>query len=114
MMPPAEMLSSCGASMRGPAPVDRQCDAGDRRCGVTRQEHCERADLFDRGEALVRLLGEQDVADDLLARNAVRLGLAFDLLLDQRRIAVTSAARGAGAACLGDLEGDELSAAQDD
>jgi hypothetical protein len=82
--------------VRGPAAVDRQCDAGDRGCGFARQEHRERPDLLDGGEPLVRLLREQDIADDLLAWDAVRLGLAFDLLLDQRRIEISVCPLGIG------------------
>ena len=60
------------------------------------EEHGKRAELLDGGEALVRLLREQHVADHLLARNAVRLGLAVDLRLDQRRVDIAGADRVAG------------------
>src|SRR5205085_3509779 len=60
-------ISTClvmaSSSVSGPAAVDGQCGAGDGSAGVARQEHGERADLLDGGEALVRLLGEQHVAD---------------------------------------------------
>ena len=90
--------------MRGPAAVDRQRDPGDRGRRFARQKHGERAELLDSGEALVRLLGEQHVADDLLARDVVRLRLTLDLRLDERRVDVAGADRVAGDAFLGGLE----------
>ena len=45
------------------------------------------------GEALVGLVLQQHVADDLLARDAVRSGLIVDLLLDQRRPDIARADR---------------------
>src|SRR3954468_24715315 len=68
--------------MRGPAAVDRQRDAGDRSRRVSREEYRERAELLDRSKALVGLLRQQHVADHLVARDPVRLGLSIDLRLD--------------------------------
>ena len=44
-----------------------------------------RADLIDRGEALVGLLRQKHVADDFLARDPVDLRLIVDLRFDQGR-----------------------------
>src|SRR4051794_25317326 len=60
------MVSS--RSVRGPAAVDRQRRPGDRRRGFAREEDRQRADLLDRREALVRLLRQKHITDDLFAR----------------------------------------------
>src|SRR5260221_13773527 len=75
-------LSSAMSSVGGPAAIDRQRRAGDRGGGVGAKEQCERSQFLHRGEPFVGLLGQQDVVDDLLVRDAVRLRLIFDLLLD--------------------------------
>src|SRR5258705_11166902 len=80
-------------SVCGPAAVDGQCHAGDRGRGLARQEDSERAQLLDGGEALIGLLCQKDLADHLLARDAVRLGLAVDLRLDQWSVYVAGADR---------------------
>src|SRR3954452_919237 len=77
------MVSS--RSVRGPAAVDRQRRPGDRSRGFAREEDRQRADLLDGREAFVRLLREKHVADHLLAWDPMRLRLAFDLRLDERR-----------------------------
>src|SRR3984957_12720878 len=71
--------------MRRPAAIDRKRGASHRCGGVGAQERGERAHLLDRGEALVRLLRQEHVVDDLLARHVVGLGLAVELRLDERR-----------------------------
>ena len=73
----------------------------------------KRAELLDGGEALVRLLRQQHVADDLLARDAVRLGLAVDLRLDQRRVDIARADRVAGDVGFGGLQRGHLGQADD-
>src|SRR5215204_4171833 len=76
------LFMASSRSVCGPAAVDRQRRPGDRGRGLAREEDGERPNLLDRREALVRLLGEEHVADDLFARDAVRLRLGFDLSLD--------------------------------
>src|SRR5262245_24265993 len=90
--------------MCGPTAIHRECRTYDRRRGRARKEHYERAEFVDRGETLVRLLREQDVADDLFAWNAVCLGLAVDLRLDQRGIHIARADGVAGDVVFGGLE----------
>jgi hypothetical protein len=68
--------------MCGPTAIDRQCSPGDGRSGVASQENSQRTELFDAGKTLIGLLCEQNVTDDLLARDAVRDRLALDLRLD--------------------------------
>ena len=70
-------------SMRGPTAIDGQRRAGDRGCRVAGEKHRQRAELFDGRKALVWLLGQKDVANDLLAGNAVRFRLAIDLGFDE-------------------------------
>ena len=72
--------------MRSPATIDGDRGSGDGGGSVGGEEHGEGTELVNGGEALVRLLREQHVADHLLARDAVRLRLALDLRFDQRRI----------------------------
>src|SRR4051812_34172561 len=105
------MVSS--RSMRGPAAVDRQRSPGDRSRGFAREEDRQRADLLDGREALVRLLREKHVADHLLARDPMRLRLAFDLRLDERRPDVARADGVAGDVLLGRLERRHLSQAEE-
>src|SRR5262245_20448267 len=102
-----------GELVRGPAAVDRQCNSSDRRRRFAREKDGERAEFIDRGKALVRLLREQDVADHLFARNAVRLGLAVDLRLDQRRVDVARAGGVAGDALFGGLQRGDFREADD-
>ena len=90
------MRTASPPSMRGPAAIHRQRRSGDRGRRVACEKHRQGAELFDGGKALVGLLREQHVADHLLARDAVRLGLAFDLRLDQRRIDIAGTDRVAG------------------
>src|SRR6266571_9400785 len=92
------------ALVRGPAAIHRQGRACDRCSSLARQEDGKRAKLFDRRKTLVRLLCQQDVADDLFARNAVRLGLALNLGLNKRRIDIAWAYGIASDALLGGLE----------
>ena len=61
--------------MRGPTAIYRQRYAGDRSRGLACKKNGKRAQLFDRGETFVRLLRKQNVADDLVARNTMGLGL---------------------------------------
>ena len=87
-MPGAFLRWFC-TSMCGPAAVHGQRCSGDRCPGITCEKHRESAELFDCGKALVRLLGEQHIPNDLLARDAVRFGLAINLRFDQRRVDIT-------------------------
>src|SRR5260221_4817958 len=87
---PAGSFSSV-ASMRRPAAIDRQSGTGDRGGVIAAQERHQGADFRGLGEGLVRLLGQQDVADDLVAIDAMGLGLVLDLLLDQWRPDVAGA-----------------------
>ena len=66
-------------SVRGPAAIDWQSGAGDRRRRIARQKYRERAELFDGRKALVGLLRQQHVVNDLFAGNSVSLGLTVDL-----------------------------------
>src|SRR5262249_34037902 len=77
------------ALVRGPTAIDWQGDAGDRGGGGACEEDSKGAQLFHSGETLVWLLHEQHAADDLFARNAVRLCLPLDLRFDQRGVHVT-------------------------
>src|SRR5262245_54067140 len=96
------------ASMCGPAAVDGQCSPGDRGGGVAGQENSQRAQFFNAGKTLVRLLCEQNVTDYLLARDSVRFRLALDLRLDQGRIDVARTNGVAGDALLGRLKRRDL------
>src|SRR3954454_8867762 len=98
------LFMASSRSVCGPAAVDRQRRAGDRSRGLAREEDRQRADLLDGREALVRLLREQHVADHLLAWDPMRLRLAFDLRLDERRPDVARADGVAGDVLLGGLE----------
>src|SRR5215211_5010376 len=100
-------------SVRGPAAVDWQRRPGDRSRGFAREEDRQRADLLDGREALVRLLREKHVADHLLAGDPMRLRLAFDLRLDERRPDVARADGIAGDVLLGGLERRHLGEADD-
>src|SRR3954452_4139623 len=100
-------------SVGGPAAVDREGDSGDRCSGGARKEHGEIAYFLGRCEPLVWLLGEQNVADDLLARDVVRLRLPLDLRLDERRVDIAGADRVAGDPFLRRLERDDFCQAQD-
>src|SRR5258708_326694 len=83
-------------SLRRPSAVDRQRRARHRRGGAAAQEHRQRADLL-RGHELARGLGMQEhVLDDLLLRDAARLGRLRDLLLHEGRQHV---ARAYGVGC---------------
>src|SRR5215471_1087786 len=95
-------------SMRCPAAIDGQCRAGDRRGQITGEKHRECAHLLDCREALVGLLCQENVANDLVARNAVRLCLVVDLLLDQRRPDIAWTDRVCGHAMFGALERGHL------
>src|SRR5262249_38740212 len=95
-------------SMRRPAAIDRKRGAGDGCGRVGREEDGYAAELLRGGETLIRLLREQHVADDFLARNAVSLCLACDLRFDQRRVDIARADRIAGDAHLGGLESRDL------
>src|SRR5258708_7318423 len=64
-----------------PSAVDRQRRAGDRGGGIAAQKHRKRGHVLDLDELLTRLAFEDDVPDDVLARDAVHLRLAVDLLL---------------------------------
>jgi len=99
--------------MCDPTAIHRQCRTCDRRRGRARKEDHERAEFIDRRETPVRLLREQDVADDLFARNAMGLGLAVDLRLDQRRIHIARTDGVAGDAVFGGLERRDLRQAED-
>jgi hypothetical protein len=94
--------------MCGPTAVDGQCSPRDRRGGVASQENSQRAEFFHRGKTLIRLLCEENITDDLLARNPMRLRLAFDLRLDQGRIDVARTNGVAGDALLGRLKRRDL------
>ena len=94
--------------MRGPAAIDGDRGAGDRGGSVGGEEHGEGAELLHGGEALVRLLREQHVADHLLARDAMRLRLAFDLRFDQRCVDIAGADGIAGDAGFRDFERGHL------
>src|SRR5271165_2744071 len=83
-------------SMRCPPAIDRQRNACDGSRGFGGEEHHERAELLNGRKALIWLLREQHIADHLLARDVVSLGLAVDLRLDQRRVDITGADRVAG------------------
>jgi hypothetical protein len=50
-------------SVRGPAAIHRQSDAGDRGSRLAAQKHDGASDFFDRDEALGGLLGKEDPAD---------------------------------------------------
>src|ERR1700751_1350712 len=69
-------------SMRGPTAIDRQCSSGDRGGRVTGEEHGQRANLLDCRKELIRLLSQQHVADHLVPRDPMRLGLPVDLSFD--------------------------------
>src|SRR5262245_35087394 len=79
---PAPTITTCGrltpfmamASVSRPAAVDGQGRAGDGAPAGAAQEDCKRTELVDFGEALVGLCRQQDVADDLFAGDAARLG----------------------------------------
>src|SRR5215207_6240158 len=107
------LFMASSRSMRGPAAVDRQRRPGDRSRGFAREEDRQRADLLDGGEALIRLLGEELVADHLFARDPMRLRLVFDLRLDEGRPDVARADRIAGDVLLGRLERRHLGEADD-
>ena len=94
--------------MSRPAAVDRESYSGDRRARGARKKHRESAEFLGGGEALVRLLRKQHVANDLLARNAVRLGLSLDLCLDKWRVDVTGADCVAGDPVLRSLQRNNL------
>ncbi len=100
-------------SVRGPTAIDRQCRACDRSRRFAGQKYRERPQLFDGCEALVGLLRQQHVMNDLLAGNTVGLGLAVDLRLDQRGINVARADRVAGDALFGSLQRRNLGQADD-
>ena len=82
-----------------------------RRCRCTGTA-ARAAELGHLDEALVGLVLQQHVADHLVARDAVRLGLVVDLLLDQRRAHVAGADGVAGDAVLGGLERRHLGEAE--
>ena len=94
--------------MRRPAAVDRQGDTGDGAGSLTAQEHNRGGNFIHGGKAIRRLLRQEHLADDLVAADAVRLGLALDLLFDQRRPDIAGTHRIACHAVLGRLERDNL------
>lgn len=94
--------------MRGPATINRQGGPGDRSSRIAGEKYRERTQLFDGCKALVGLLRQQHIADDLLAGNSVCLGLAVDLCLDQWSMNVTRADRVAGDALLGGFQRRDL------
>src|SRR6188472_2398357 len=96
------------ASMCGPAAVDGECSPGNRDGGVAGQENSQRAQFFNGSKTLIRLMGEQNVTDYLLARDPVRLRLALDLRLDQGCIDIARANGVAGDALLGRLKRCDL------
>jgi hypothetical protein len=68
--------------MRCPATIYRNRRAGDRGVCVRGQEDGNPAEFVGGGEALVRLLRQQHVADNLVRRNAVGFGLILYLGFD--------------------------------
>ena len=112
MVVPPSFLAVVAAQCAVQPPSTGDRGAGDRGCGVRGEEHGDARRALDGGKALVRLLREQHVADDLLARDAVGLGLAVDLRLDQRRIDIARADGVAGDALLGRLERGHLGQAE--
>src|SRR5829696_2367506 len=107
------LFMASSRSMRGPAAVDRQRRPDDQSRGFAPEEDLQLADLLDGGEALMRLLGEEHVADHLFARDPMRLRLVFDLRLDEGRPDVARADRIAGDVLLGRLERRHLGEADD-
>src|SRR5215475_16221352 len=93
-------------SMSGPAAIHRQGRSRDRCCSIACKKYRKRAELLHCGETLVRLLGEQHVTNDLLARDAVRFGLAINLCFDQRGVDIAGADRIAGDVRLGCYQRD--------
>ena len=71
--------------MSGPSTIDRKGGTGNRGALLACQECRERSDLLDGGETLVRLLGEQDIPDNRLARDLVGFRLVVDMLFDEGR-----------------------------
>src|SRR5271165_3083475 len=100
-------------SVRCPPAIDWKRDAGDRCSGVGSKENRKRSQLLHRRKPLVRLLGEEYIADYLFARDAMRLGLAVDLRLHERCVHVAGADRVAGDALLGGLERNHLGEADE-
>src|SRR6266850_4700340 len=87
-----------------PSAVDRQRRAGNRGGGIAAEKHRKRGHFLDLDELLARLALEDDVPDDVLARDAVHLRLVIDLLLHQRSQHVPRADRVAGDALARGLE----------
>ena len=86
-------LASGMWSVRGPTAIDRQRDAGNRRCSIGRKKDRKSAELIHGGELLVWLLREQDFLDDALAWNVMSFGLIIYLRFDQRRVDIAWANR---------------------
>jgi hypothetical protein len=92
-------LVPCAARSRlvcRPTAIDQQSNSGNRRGCFARQEDRQRADFLNGGEALIRLLGQQHVADHLIPGDPMRLGLPIDPRFDQRRIDKAGADREVG------------------
>src|ERR1700753_494224 len=95
-------------SVRRPAAIDRQRGAGDRRSALATKEGNSSRDLLDGHEALGRLLRQQDLANGLIAADAMRLRLAFYLALNEWRPYIARTYRIAGHAILGCFQCDHL------
>src|SRR3954465_6906969 len=100
-------------SVRHPTAVDQQGGAGDRRSAVAAEECNRSGDFLDRYEALGWLLRQEDLANNLIAADAMRLRLALDLALNQRCPHIAGTHRIAGHATLGGLKCNNLGQADD-
>src|SRR5205814_8559761 len=97
----------------GPAAVDGNRGTGDSRSGVGGEIRGERGQVLEPDELLRRLVREDDLAHDILLRNAVHLRLVVDLVLDDRRQRIPGTDRIRRDAHLRDLEGDRLGEADE-
>src|SRR5439155_11442171 len=78
-------VSARGERLFGcPPAVDRQIGTSDLARRVGTQEDRQRRNLLDRDELLRWLSLQQDILDDLFARQTARLHGLRDLLLDER------------------------------
>src|SRR5438105_13152030 len=102
-----------GVSLRGPAALDGQHGAGDRRGIVGAEKRGQRGHLLDGDEFLGRLRGEQHVADHVFMADAAGARGVGDLLLDERRQHITRADGVDGDAGFSDLERHRLREAGD-
>src|SRR5690606_33862584 len=93
---------------RRPATVDRVVGAVDVLRLVAAQEHRERGDFLGLDELPGGLLGEQHLADDLLAGHAARGHGVGDLVFDQRGPDVAGADAVGGDAVFGQFEREHL------